>query len=684
MKAIATICFLIGCLKLGAQQPDIIQQADEEIVSEPDNDEDENDRLQLLHAFRRNPLDLNRATASELELLGLHALQISALLEHRKRFGELIALQELQAVRGWDLLTVRALIPYVKLGEHVANKVRMITGWKTGNHFILFRSSRTLEKSKGFQSSPTGKAFEGNPDKILIRYRYASPAGIQGGFTTEKDAGEVFFRGIKKRFDFASAHLYIKNTGILRALVIGDYTVQTGQGLLLWQGNGFRKGAGSLMVKRQGPLLLPYTGAGEYLFSRGIAAEWGRNAWKLLTFYSIRNLSATLEINDRGEKKISTILQSGLHRTATEMNKKNNVHHKMYGATVRYQFTAGHVGVNALQHLFSVPFTARVEPYASFDFAGKQISNLSMDYSYTVNNFHVSGEWALDHAGKLSVVNSLMAALDGKADIVLLHRSYKKEFASFQSNAFADQAVPQNESGFYAGIAVRPEKSWQFDGYVDLVLFPWLKFRTDALSHAAGFGFLARYAPSRKAEWFVRFRKEVALANSQVNAGDHFNAIQTGSRSSIRTNISLQLNREWILRQRLELARVNNQDAVIGEYGHIYYAEIFYKQPSGMGAYNFRIMLFATDGFESRIYSYEQDVLFNASVPALDGKGIRYYVNAHRTMKFGNRKSGPRADLYVRWAQTVYADKQTIGSGIDEINGNKKSEIKVQLIFSAE
>lgn len=103
-----------------------------------------------------------------------------------------------------------------------------------------------------------------------------------------------------------------------------------------------------------------------------------------------------------------------------------------------------------------------------------------------------------------------------------------------------------------------------------------------------------------------------------------------------------------------------------------------------MGAYNFRIMLFATDGFDSRIYSYEQDVLFNASVPALDGKGIRYYVNAHRTMKFGNRKSGPRADLYVRWAQTVYADKQTIGSGIDEINGNKKSEIKVQLIFSAE
>lgn len=682
MKAVATICLLIVCLTTNAQLPDINPHTEEEMIGESENEEEEDDRLQLLHAYRRNPLDLNQASAGELELLGLHALQITALLEHRKRFGDLIAIQELQAVKGWDMRTIHAVIPYVIVGERAANNARLTKGWKSGTHFLLIRSSRTLETSKGFQSSQSGKAYEGDPQKILVRYRYTSHAGIQGGFTIEKDAGEALFRGIKRPFDFASGHLQVKNTGVLTTLIIGDYKVQTGQGLLLWQGNGFRKGAGSLMVKRQGPLLLPYTGAGEYLFSRGLAAGWGTKAWKFLTFFSNRRLSATIGIDEHGEKSISTMLQAGLHRTVSELNKKNNVQHNMYGATARYHFHAGHVGFNVLQHHFSIPFAAGREPYAAFDFTGKQISNVSMDYSYTGANFHASGEWALDHTGKLAVVNSVMVALDGKADIVVLHRRYAREFASFHSNAFADQAVPQNETGWYAGIAIRPGKMWQIDGYIDLALFPWLKYSADAPSHTVGYSFLARYVPSKKAEWFVRFRTEFRQVNSQVNAADHFNALQPASKTSVRTNASFQLSREWTVRQRLELTRAAKQHPDAGDYGSMYFAELFYKRPSGAGGYNFRIIFFATDGFDARIYSYEHDVLFNASVPAVDGKGIRYYLNAHHKIRSPETKAKWRADLYLRWSQTIYADKQIIGSGMDEITGNKKSEIKLQLIVS--
>src|SRR5687768_12379271 len=116
MKAVATICLLIVCLTINAQLPDIHPHTAEEMIGESENEEEEDDRLQLLHAYRRNPLDLNQASASELELLGLHALQITALLEHRKRFGDLIAIQELQAVKGWDMRTIHAVIPYVIVG----------------------------------------------------------------------------------------------------------------------------------------------------------------------------------------------------------------------------------------------------------------------------------------------------------------------------------------------------------------------------------------------------------------------------------------------------------------------------------------------------------------------------------------------------------------------------------------
>jgi len=31
--------------------------------------------------------------------------------------------------------------------------------------------------------------------------------------------------------------------------------------------------------------------------------------------------------------------------------------------------------------------------------------------------------------------------------------------------------------------------------------------------------------------------------------------------------------------------------------------------------------------------------------------------------------------IWLRWAQTIYKDKSSIGSGLDEIDGNKKTAI---------
>jgi hypothetical protein len=36
----------------------------------------------------------------------------------------------------------------------------------------------------------------------------------------------------------------------------------------------------------------------------------------------------------------------------------------------------------------------------------------------------------------------------------------------------------------------------------------------------------------------------------------------------------------------------------------------------------------------------------------------------------------------LRLAQTIYPGKNVIGSGLDEIKGNKKTEVKLQSIFS--
>ena len=90
---------------------------------------------------------------------------------------------------------------------------------------------------------------------------------------------------------------------------------------------------------------------------------------------------------------------------------------------------------------------------------------------------------------------------------------------------------------------------------------------------------------------------------------------------------------------------------------------------------NIRLQYFKTDGYDSRLYAYENDVLYGYSIPVYYGKGYRYYVNI-------NYDINKRLSVWGRFAQTVYPDKNSIGSGLDMIQGHTKSEVKIQAIFS--
>ncbi|MEJ7679981.1 MAG: hypothetical protein WKG06_19415 [Segetibacter sp.] len=84
---------------------------------------------------------------------------------------------------------------------------------------------------------------------------------------------------------------------------------------------------------------------------------------------------------------------------------------------------------------------------------------------------------------------------------------------------------------------------------------------------------------------------------------------------------------------------------------------------------------FKTDSSDSRLYSFENDVLYSYSIPQFTGKGLRYYINA-------NYDVSKKMTVWFRWAQTVYTDKTSIGSGLDKIDGNKRSEVKFQVMYN--
>ncbi len=109
--------------------------------------------------------------------------------------------------------------------------------------------------------------------------------------------------------------------------------------------------------------------------------------------------------------------------------------------------------------------------------------------------------------------------------------------------------------------------------------------------------------------------------------------------------------------------------------GVLAYQEIKYtfkRVPLKLSA---RIALFDTKDYDSRIYAYEQDVLYGFSTPAFYDRGTRFYFLAtYKPLRW--------LSFWIKYAHTFMDNRFSFGSGNDLIEGRYKPEIKVQVRLS--
>lgn len=643
----------------------------ENLAEVTESDIEDDSYLQQIEYLKKDPLDINKVRKDELQVFPfLTDLQIDNFIRYRSLLGAFISVYELQSIPTWDVQTIYKILPFVRLGNDLKKEgIRKM--FAEGEQQVLLRGSRVLEKAKGFDQSSTNP-FLGDRNHWLLRYRYQYKNLLQYGTTADKDAGEPFFKnGSKRGFDFYSAHLFARNLGVVKSLAIGDFTVNLGQGLIHWQSLAFKKSAEVMAIKRQSAVLRPYSSAGEFYFSRGagITLEKGRVQTTLFASYS--NVSANLAFDTIQGEVFSSFLSFGLHRNASEIKDRNSITQTSVGGNVAYHHPLFKIGLNAIQHHFSKPFQKQDKAYNLYAWTGNTWSNASIDYSTTIKNIHFFGEAALDKRGGKALVNGAMISLDPKLDLSILHRHIDEQYQSVSGNAFTENILPSNENGLYLGIVLKPLTSFRVNAYADLYRFPWLKYRVDAPSEGKDFLLQATYQPNKQVEVYTRYRSEHKQINDSENNFTTNNVIAK-PRQNWRVHFSYQFSPKFIFRNRVDIvwydARGRNK-----EQGYLIFAEGHYK-PSSSLSMNARLQYFETEGYNSRIYAYENDVLYSFSVPAFSGKGLRYYFNLNHDL---NKKCA----VWFRWAQTILQDQTTIGSAISEIDGNKKSEIKLQLLF---
>lgn len=677
---IAAFCSAQIPEKSTAQPSMTNEQLLENITENNEDSETEDDSyLQEMLQYQKTPINLNTANESLMKALRvLSPMQIQYFINYRNYLGKLINIYELQSVPGWDIATIQKIRPYITLNEKEDIFTSLKSRLKNGDKTLLLRAGQIIEKSKGYLIDPTsGKNYyPGSPQKLLIRYRYNYKNNLQYGVLGEKDAGEQFFKGSQKQgFDFYSAHFFAKNIGIIKSLAVGDYTVNMGQGLTQWMSLAFKKGPDVLATKRQADILRPYNSAGEINFHRGVGITLAKNNWEGTVFGSYKKVDANFSAGDtnRIEDDFITSLQiSGFHRTKSEVDDKGVQRQLAIGGNVSYQVKNLHVGVNAIQYLFKYPLQKQAEPYNLYALSGKSFGNYSTDYSYTYKNLHFFGEAAITDNQYPGFINGLLISTSSNVDMSFVYRNISKGYQSLYTNAFTENTSPTNEKGLFSGITIKPTDAWRVDAYVDIYKFSWLKYRVNAPTTGSDYFAQLTYKPNKSLEIYSRFKFEKKSINYNPD-NLTLSPVISQPRNNWRTQFSYKLTSSFTIRSRTESVWFD-KNGKAKEKGFLMYADFLYNPPLKPISGNIRLQYFETEGYNSRLYAYENDVLYSFSIPVFFGKGYRYYLNI-------NYDVTKKIALWARIAQSIYPDQNIIGSSLDEIKENHKTELKLQLLY---
>lgn len=657
-----------------------VEEKIENIASSTEEDVDYTVLLDNLEYYKKHPINLNSTSNEELHRLGvlLNDLQINALLQHVEKNGKFLSVYELQVVDGFDLETIFKIVPYIKVNnDKDLQSISFREIFKNGEHTYLVRTEKVLEKSTGYFPQDTAPAvYLGSPYKIYNRYRFNYKNQIYWGITGEKDAGEEFFKGSQRKgFDFYSAHFFARNIGAVKAFAVGDYQLQYGQGLVLWSGLTFGKTSDVINIGKYAEGISPYISTNENLFMRGASTAVGFKNFQLDVFYSKKKIDANITSIDSLSNEVlavSSFQTSGYHRTIGELQDKHAINMELYGSHLSFKNKNLNVGITAVKTLYGADLTSTTKLYNQFDFSGNSNANLGLDYNYSFRNFHFFGEAAKSQSGGIAYLNGILIGLDARASLAILHRSYTKDYQALLSHGFGEGYTTANEQGLYLGFVSKLSNSLTLSGYYDVFEFPWLNYRVNAPSK--GYDYLAQltYTPSKTVSMYLKYKEKSKQQNTNesIIPIDYLTSV---TQRNIRWNMNYKISSFFTFGNRIEISSYQKENTSQST-GYLIFQDIAYKVKQMPLSFSMRYVLFDIDSYDARIYAYENGISYIYSIPSYYDRGNGTYISTHYRIKQG-------IDFWLYYGQTVYTNRKNVGSGLNEIQGNTKSEVKAQMKF---
>lgn len=671
MKKLFLLFLLAGCnIYAYAQQSDelnkLITDMVETLVDQESADLDYEDVVNDLINLSYNPINLNTAEKETMEqLFFLTDFQIENFLFYRYQNGPLYSIYELQAVEDMDSTTIRYMLPFVTVKPfEEKSKMRVYGQW-------LGRIQTTLHTPDGYEprNDVFLPAYAGTKERWLSKGRVYLGNKAEVGFTLEKDPGEVAFPNNMPIADFSSGFVRLnKPVKFIERVIVGDYRLSFGQGAGLWTDMAFSKSTQTSQLRRRPKGINSYTSANESSYLRGGAVMFRWKNISLSPFVSYKKRDANLSVDSIGNISISSLQETGYHRTSWEIANRHIVGEAVWGAQMEYKHHLFHIETGYVNWMLDYPVMAKEHLRYLYRFSGSSQETQWLAYSVFLNKMTIFGEIAVQNQMETGLFNGVTFKPIDDVVASFAYRRYSNGYSAIVSNPFSESSIPGGESGVFASVQFKPSYKLELKAFADLFSYEWLRYQL--------------YRPSAGFEWFAQANYRIDYNNSvyirykssqkEINSGQQSNTYQLNNyqKDNIRVFYTYKHDDNWRFQTQVEHS-VYKEDK--RNFGWLAFQDIQYKSGKALNI-SLRYAVFDIDDYDSRIYSYEPDVLYAFSVPAYMYKGTRVLFNINFLLFKDCR-------VWARLAHTSYRNRDNISSGYQRIDGNKITEFKVQVQY---
>lgn len=599
---------------LPAQQPTITSQDMEDLLYRSESAIIPETLLNEYDEPGVPPMDLNNTSPEELEASGLFTpFQLYNLLKYREKYGEVYSMYELVALPGFHRSKVLEIEPFITL---VHSNIH--TGKQPLRHMVLIDVGKTFPNSNGYQEdsgSGSEPNYAGGPLKTTIRIRSQLWKNLAMGLTYEKDAGEQFF--YRNRPQFLSGYLSYNGEGTIRQLVVGNFKLNQGLGLV--NGAGFIHRAGNFHVNRQSlSQIRPYASKTETMFDQGIASQLELKKIQLLMWASYRQLSlspSALTENPEADKWLDYQRSSGLYRTVGELEGRELACRIHTGIQALYRHHQLAVGImSSTEWIYP---TKKAMKYLTTNPGPTLHQKASLHGNWQKKQIQVFGELSFGGYRSLACLLGTEYYFNDFVQGSLLMHHYGTEYRGSYPSSYSSGSKIENEQGVAFHLHVETGKFVTAELTGELFRYPSPRYLTAVPSGGYRLD-LSLHNPGKK---LLQWRFRMVSKTWQTTPATETTKLRPLQDSRV-TRIDGQLiyNFQDLFKWQTRLVISNYSQQLEQVPGYAAVQQITLCSSRNLKA-TVQFVLFRVTDWENRIYLYEPGVYYSFNFPAYYGDG---------------------------------------------------------------